>query len=72
MSGLLVLGGDYRPPAKPAKKPTCLWAQEQLDSDCWGTGCGQAFAINDGTPRDNGMRFCCYCGVRIRQRKAAR
>lgn len=26
------------------------------------TTCGHAFELNDGTPTENGMKFCCYCG----------
>lgn len=45
------------------------WSQVDWDSDCWETTCGNAFTLNDGTPRDNRMRFCCYCGLKLAQRK---
>lgn len=51
-------------------KKTCLWSQESLDSDCWNTSCGDAFAINEGTPKENKMIFCPYCGKRIKQEAA--
>ena len=40
----------------------CPWVQEDDSSDTWDTGCGNRFVLNEGTPVDNGMRFCCYCG----------
>lgn len=44
----------------------CVWQE-----DCnglWGTSCGHNFEFNDGTPRENGARFCLYCGHALRQR----
>ena len=38
----------------------CLWS-EQFDGE-YETACGKAFALNDGTPAENGMKFCCFCG----------
>ena len=38
----------------------CEW-REDSEGD-WETECGQTFILNDGTPRDNLMNFCCYCG----------
>lgn len=26
------------------------------------TDCGESFDITEGTPTENHMRFCCYCG----------
>lgn len=33
----------------------------------WETSCGNAFTINDGTPAQNDMKYCCYCGGEIEQ-----
>lgn len=42
----------------------CTWTP---DSDgTWETSCGQAFVLIDGTPRDNGMNYCTYCGKPLR------
>ncbi len=43
----------------------CHWDQEDLDSDCYVTDCGHYFSVPDGTPEDNEMRFCCFCGRRL-------
>lgn len=39
----------------------CGWTQES-DGGAWATGCGHLFEVNDGTPKENGMGFCCFCG----------
>jgi hypothetical protein len=33
----------------------------------WSTSCGNAFCLNHGTPSDNDMKFCCYCGLMLRE-----
>jgi hypothetical protein len=45
-----------------AQPDKCEWAQEDESSDAWDTGCGRTFLINDGTPPENGMCYCCFCG----------
>lgn len=43
----------------------CAWAK---DSDGnWDTLCGHCFVLESGTPRDNDMEFCCYCGGSLEQ-----
>ena len=43
-------------------RTVCEWVQDDDDSDAWGTQCRRMFIIIDGTPTDNRMTFCCYCG----------
>lgn len=39
---------------------TCTWTE---DSDgVYQTACGHQFQFFDGTPEDNGQKFCGYCG----------
>ena len=45
--------------AEGAALETCHWTS---DGDHYETSCDNAFAINDGGPAENGMKFCCYCG----------
>ena len=43
----------------------CHWYQDgDEDSDKWAASCGRHryFQLNDGTPPDNRMTHCCYCG----------
>jgi hypothetical protein len=46
----------------------CHWYQDgDEDSDKWAASCGRHryFQLNDGTPTDNRMSHCCYCGKRL-------
>lgn len=38
---------------------TCTW---KFGAFSWHTACGQEWMLNDGTPEQNGMRFCHSCG----------
>ena len=37
----------------------CVWRE---NNGLWETDCKQEFAINDGTPSENMMKYCCFCG----------
>lgn len=39
----------------------CRWDYD-ADMGAYETECGHAFCINEGTPAENDMRFCPYCG----------
>jgi hypothetical protein len=44
---------------------TCEWTEEKEWGESmgtWDTECGNAFTIIDGTPQENGFKFCLYCG----------
>lgn len=45
--------------------PTCTWTLEEFDSDTYDTSCRHRFSINDGTPSENDINFCCYCGGKL-------
>lgn len=45
-----------------AKEKSCEWIQTDFDSNTWDSDCGNSFDLNDGSPSDNGMKFCPYCG----------
>ena len=36
----------------------CQWTEDEA----WATSCGGFLQIENGTPADNQMVFCCYCG----------
>lgn len=42
----------------------CVWMNEEEDESghSWSTGCGDAFYLEDGTPEENGMKYCPHCG----------
>lgn len=45
----------------------CTW--DMVGEYCyWQTDCGKEFSIEDGTPKENGFKFCVYCGKKLRQR----
>lgn len=64
LSAVCVLKGKLAQ-AEPKREPTCLWSRADDDTDVWETSCGHAFTIIEGTPSDNHMEFCCYCGRRV-------
>lgn len=43
----------------------CIWAEDNDGN--WDTGCGNMFVLTEGTPFDNEMGFCCYCGHKLDQ-----
>lgn len=45
----------------------CVWHNDPETDNSWDTDCRQLFEIYEGTPSDNGMAFCCYCGKPIRE-----
>jgi hypothetical protein len=57
-------------PAEKALPETCLWTED--DDGVWSTGCKVSewcFSEQDrGTPKNNNMRFCPFCGKPLRQR----
>jgi len=44
----------------------CVWQQ---NDDGQYEACGEnIFTIIEGTPSDNGMKFCCYCSYPIEEK----
>lgn len=41
---------------------TCTWSQDGAGEVAWDTSCHGRFLLNEGTPHENSMVFCCYCG----------
>jgi|WetSurMetagenome_2_1015567.scaffolds.fasta_scaffold1214525_1 hypothetical protein len=50
----------------PAEKEKCVWT-ESTDPDVsyWDSGCGQSFYFEEGTPEENGMKYCPFCGKEV-------
>jgi hypothetical protein len=44
---------------------SCKW-QEDDDGINW-TSCGEGFTLDSGTPSENKMKFCCYCGRSLKE-----
>lgn len=49
---------------------SCTWTKWP-DVDTWDTQCGDAFVFIDGTPTENSMKFCCYCGKPLMEKQAS-
>ena len=48
---------------------TCLWQMDAWDElEEWRTACGQSWAFTEGTPSENKMLYCCYCGKGLQER----
>ncbi len=45
-------------------KAQCRWTEDP-DDGYWETNCGNHFEFIDGGPKENSMRFCCYCGAEL-------
>lgn len=42
----------------------CIW-RDNFDA-IYETACDNLHILNDGSPEENGMRFCCYCGKELK------
>ena len=48
-----------------ARAKPCVWAEDENGN--WNTGCGDIFDIIEGSPSENSMLFCHYCGQPIKE-----
>lgn len=49
---------------KQSKK--CTWKYDDSEGS-WETTCGEAWCfLEESTPKENGMKFCPFCGKRIK------
>lgn len=44
----------------------CEWTLFDEETNAYNTTCGGAFWLNDGSPKDNGFKYCPYCGRKIK------
>jgi hypothetical protein len=50
-----------------AKEEHCEWKQtDEWEGTVWDSDCGESFYLEEGTPKDNGMNFCAYCGRKLK------
>ena len=47
----------------------CEWNLEDEEANLYLTGCQQRQLIFEGTPKENGYRYCPYCGKKIKVMK---
>lgn len=43
---------------------SCLWEYSEGEG-AWFSACEDAWTFHEGTPKENGMKFCCFCGKPI-------
>jgi len=48
---------------------TCTWNQDQDYGDSWNTQCGKSFLLNDGSPHENGLQWCGFCGRPLEEQR---
>lgn len=49
----------------------CRWHEDLLDGS-WDTDCGNKFQFNESGPIENGLKFCGYCGKRLKEVRGGR
>ena len=49
-----------------ATEQSCEWNLEDVESNLYVTGCENRELIFEGTPEENGYKYCPYCGKRIK------
>lgn len=47
------------------KDKPCVWTENE--DGYWETKCGEEFILETGTPKENEMKFCCFCGKKLKQ-----
>ncbi len=49
------------------------WILEDEDTNSWGCPeCGGMLTLNNGTPHENDLHFCPYCGTKLEERAVKR
>ena len=48
------------------RRTFCVWRDDDGEGN-WATQCHNIFTITDGTPKDNEMTYCCYCGKTLKE-----
>lgn len=67
---LLLLHAGYLAGRGAAQhRPPCTWTNDPIDGG-WGTTCNRRWLLVVGTPTDNYMHFCPFCGRKIEVKEA--
>lgn len=48
---------------------TCEWSYSESE-EMWESACGDAWNFEEGTPEDNHMQYCPFCGRKLTMRAA--
>jgi hypothetical protein len=52
--------------SKLKKDDYCGWNLAEEDCDYWSTTCEEEFTLNEGTLKENRVRYCPFCGRKIK------
>jgi hypothetical protein len=52
-------------PLQEKNDATCIWRIDDANENTWEGECGNSWIFDDGTPADNSMRFCPFCGKKL-------
>ena len=55
---------------RKGKNVVCKWAYNDW-IDSWDTSCDHQFMFFNH-PKDHGVKFCCYCGLKIKFREVVK
>jgi hypothetical protein len=68
MSGPENGGWDYGVAPKSSSRPRhCRWIE---DADgVWESSCGQSWVFDTGGPKENKVRYCHWCGKRVKAKE---
>jgi len=53
---------EYSDVNMSAAELACTWTQDDYECGTYTADCGFVFALNDGSPSENGLKYCCNCG----------
>lgn len=45
----------------------CTWSEMEDEGGTWRSACRSTFYLTDGTPSENEMCFCCFCGKPLKE-----
>ena len=55
---------------KDRRDDYCVWTFSNDDDCYWATDCGHSFQFIDGGPKENSMKFCPYCGHKLKEQRS--
>lgn len=50
----------------------CVWRKEDDEWNSWTSDCDQTWCFEEGTPKENNVRYCHFCGKRVKIGRAAK
>jgi len=54
------------------ERGTCEWKLDEPAWNAWRTSCDQLWCFAEGTPKENKVRYCHFCGKRVKIGRAAK